>query len=144
MRVPLPEGVGSLVCIVPSGFEAAPVGVFATPPDARRLVLSVTEVDAPLGIGDEELVVLGTFAPVAWTPCAVVLTGVASGTTAPGPEGLLCTSGGDTGAIAASGGMLDVAIQVGEGVHVVRIHLSAAPGASPADLRATCIVARAA
>ena len=99
-----------------------------TPPDARRLTLRVAEVDAPGGIGDEDLTITGTFATMGWAPCAVVLTGVPSGVSEPGLEGLLCTSGGDTGAIAAAGGMLDLAVGVGRAVHTVRIALSARPG----------------
>ena len=89
----------------------------------------------PDGIGDgEDLVVLGTFSPVAWTPCAVVLADVPSGDLEPGLDGLLCTSGGDTGAIAAAGGVLDLAIEVADAVHVVRITLSATPGGEPLDV----------
>ena len=52
----------------------------------------------------------------------------------PGPAGALCTSGGDTGAIAAAGGILDLAIEVADSVHVVRVALSATPGGEPLDV----------
>ena len=135
VTLPMSEGEPSLLCIVPDGIEAAPVSLFVTPPDARRLGLAVTEVRAPDGIGgpDEELVVLGTFSNLAWTPCGTVLTGIPDGDVEPGPEGGMCTSGGDTGAIAAAGGVLDLAVAVGGAEHVVRIVLSATPGGEEVD-----------
>jgi hypothetical protein len=128
VTVAVPEGEPSLLCVDPIGIETSPVELVVTPPDARRLTLRVAEVDAPDGIGDEDLTITGTFAAMGWAPCAVVLTGVPSGVLEPGFEGLLCTSGGDTGAIAAAGGMLDLAVGVGRAVHTVRIALSATPG----------------
>ena len=47
---------------------------------------------------------------------------------------MLCTSGGDSGAIAAAGGVLDVDVGVGDAVHSVRVALSAAPGGEPLEV----------
>ena len=62
MTVAVPEGEPSLLCVDPIGIETSPVELVVTPPDARRLTLRVAEVDAPGGIGDEDLTITGTFA----------------------------------------------------------------------------------
>jgi hypothetical protein len=132
ITVALPEGEPSLLCVDPIGIDTSPAELLVTPPDGRRLTLGVTEVDGSDGIGDEDLVVLGTFPAVAWAPCAAVLD-VPRGVVVPGSEGVLCASGGDTGAIAAAGGVLDVSIEVDDSIHLARIALSAMSGGEPVE-----------
>jgi hypothetical protein len=110
--VAIPEGEPTLVCID----DVTSVGVVVTPPDARRLSLVVTDIDTPA----TDVEVQGTFATLGWTPC--------KGAAAAGVEVVLCESGGDSGAIAAAGGLLDLAVVGGGGQTVARIPLSAAPG----------------
>jgi hypothetical protein len=133
ITVPLPEGEPSLLCVIGTG-STDPVGVVVTPPDARRLQLAVTEVDADDAIDAGQVVVSGTFAELGWTPCGATLPAAPSGTSSPGDAGRLCASAGDSGAIAAAGGVLDLGVHLGDGTtHEVRLALSAAPGGAEVE-----------
>lgn len=132
---PLPEGEPSIVCISrPGGGAPGRTAFLVTPPDARRLRLAVTELELTEGQPADAIEVRGTFAELGWTPCGASLPAVDAdaGTTDPGAAGALCSSGGDTGAIAGAGGALDLTVRVGAVVHRVRIGLSATPG-GPAE-----------
>jgi hypothetical protein len=98
------------------------VGILVTPPDARRLSLVATALDGPAGVVELE----GTFATVDWTPCR--------GAAAPGVEVVLCESGGDTGAVAAAGGLLDLTVRAGGSEQTARISLSTLPGGHGVDV----------
>jgi hypothetical protein len=134
--VPLPEGEPSLVCLRRPGANPGDAASFRlTPPDARRLRLAVTGLDLTDAVDANDLQVRGTFAELGWTPCGALLPAVSvgPGDVDPGASGVLCGSGGDTGAIAAAGGVLDLSVRAGDVTHVVRIGLSAVPGGEAVD-----------
>jgi hypothetical protein len=118
--VPVAEGEATQVCIVTDLGERR---VLVTPPDARRLTLAVTDVDVTAGTAVD---VQGMFPSLGWTPCR----GVAER----GQETVLCESGGDSGALAAAGGLLDLAVRSGSATERARIPLSAAVGGPDAQV----------
>ena len=133
---PVPEGERSLVCVRSPGAVVA--SFVAVPPDARRLTLSVAQLELDDAVDAGVITVLGRFGSFDWTPCGAVLPAAAAPAgvldlTLDG-SGALCTSGGDAGAIASAGAVLDVLIAVGDAQHVVRVGLDAAPG-GPAEQR---------
>lgn len=132
---PLPEGEPSIVCIARTHDGTQRTTSFlVTPPDARRLRLAVTELELSDDQPADAIEVRGTFAELGWTPCGASLPAVATpaGTSDPGAGGVLCSSGGDTGAVAGAGGALDLTVRVGAATHRVRIGLSTTPG-GPAE-----------
>lgn len=125
--LPLWEGEANLVCIdVFDGVTRSSVETWVSPPDARRLVLSVTQVQLQSEVAAGPINVTARFAELGWTPCAVSLPGGGVGITNPGSAGLLCSSGGDTGALDGGGAVAELAVRVGDGTaHTGRIALSA-------------------
>lgn len=132
-----------------------------TPPDARRLRLAVTELrldrtpDAAVEVtgtfaelgwtpcgarvagaaappeeegtptGPDAEAPVDPEAPLAEVP---VVDPVAS---SPTELAVLCTSGGDAGAVVAAGGLLDLAVTAGSATYAARIALDPTPGAAP-------------
>jgi hypothetical protein len=126
----LAEGEPNVVCAsVGSGPALRRLTLVAVPPDARRLELGATELrltGAPPG-GVVQLE--ATFPELGWTPCGVRIAAAGAGSTLPGEAGVLCTSGGDTGALGAAGSVAELRIGTGEGaVHTARIALVATAG----------------
>jgi hypothetical protein len=134
--VPLWEGEPNLVCVgVADGVTTASAQLWVQPPDARRLVLGVTQVQAQAAV-PAPISVSAQFVELGWTPCAVQITIAGTGISGPGSAGVLCSSGGDVGVLDGGGSVAELAIQVGDGaVHRGRIVLSARPGtgAEPDD-----------
>jgi hypothetical protein len=78
--------------------------------------------------------VVATFPELEWVPCRVGLGATAVGVSSPGFAGVLCTSGGDTGAITGAGGIVDVTVTSGgTAVHAARLVLSSLPGGAPVE-----------
>jgi hypothetical protein len=130
VTVPVAEGERNLVCVsVGSGPDLRRLALVATPPDTRRLVLTVRElrlVGAPPGGAVE---VTAAFPSLGWAPCGVRLPAAGAGSSLPGAAGLLCDSGGDTGALAAAGSVTELSLRAGDGAaHTARIALVATPG----------------
>jgi hypothetical protein len=131
VTVALPEGEPSLLCVL--GLEGAgTTGAVLTPPDARRLRLAVTGAEVGSGLDDGAVTIAGTFASLGWIACGGALPALEPG--GPGAfEVVLCDSGGDSGAIAAAGGVLDLQVANGTAAHLARIALDATPGGPARD-----------
>jgi hypothetical protein len=125
VTVPLPEGETSLLCIRYDGAEAWLTRLLVDPPDARRLTLAVTELSLQGTPPSRAVQVTARFVQLRWTPCGVVLAAPIAARTEPGPEGLLCASGGDIGALEGTSGLAEVSVGDGQGAaHTVRIALT--------------------
>ena len=127
--VPLWEGEPNLVCIeVADGVTTASSELWVAPPDARRLVLGVTQVQSQAAV-PAPITVSAQFVELGWTPCVVQIDIAGTGISSPGSAGVLCSSGGDVGSLDGGGSVAELAIQVGDGtIHRGRIVLSARPG----------------
>jgi hypothetical protein len=125
VTVPLPVGESSLLCIGFDGADPWLTRLLVDPPDARRLTLAVTELSLQGTPPTRAVQVTARFVQLRWTPCGVVLAAPIAARTEPGPEGVLCASGGDVGALAGTSGLAEVSVSDGQGaVHTVRIVLT--------------------
>jgi hypothetical protein len=125
VTVPLPEGETSLLCVRYDGAEPWLTRLLIDPPDARRLTLAVTELSLQGTPPTRAIQVTARFVQLRWTPCGAVLAAPIAARTEPGPEGVLCSSGGDVGALAGTAGLAEVSVGDGQGaVHNVRIVLT--------------------
>lgn len=130
VTIALSEGEPNLVCAdLGPGSTLVRAALVATPPDARRLTLSVGTPQLTGEAGDT-IEVRGTFPSLGWLPCGTRLEGV---TGDPGRTTQLCTSGGDSGAIAAAGGLLDLSVRLGTGRYTARIVLDARADGAPVE-----------
>lgn len=125
--LPLWEGEPNLLCIdVLDGVTRSSTETWVSPPDARRLVLAVTQVQLQAEVQPGPIEVTARFVELGWSPCAVALPGGGVGITNPGSAGVLCSSGGDTGALDGGGSVAELAVRVEGGTaHTGRIALSA-------------------
>jgi hypothetical protein len=131
--VALWEGEANLVCVgVEDGVTTAAAELWVTPPDARRLVLGVTQVQAQAPV-PAPITVTAQLVELGWTPCTVQIAIAGTGISSPGSAGVMCSSGGDIGPLDGGGSVAELAVQVGDGtVHRGRIVLSARPGTGSA------------
>jgi hypothetical protein len=125
VTVPLPEGETSLLCVRYDGAEPWLTRLLVDPPDARRLTLAVTELSLQGTPPTRAVLVTARLVQLRWTPCGAVLAAPIAARTEPGPEGVLCSSGGDIGALSGTSGLAEVSVGDGQGAaHTVRIVLT--------------------
>src|SRR5690606_33624845 len=109
--LPLWEGEPNLVCVdVADGVSTASTETWVSPPDARRLVLSVTQVQLQSEVTEGPIRVTARFTELGRTACAAEVPGGDVGITNPGSAGLLCSSGGDTGPLDGGGAVAELAV----------------------------------